>query len=86
MLADCGTRGLTFRAVDGQAATPIGTASNYFASRDQMIGQVGVGDGTIDLGLTLAQPAQVGAVENQNALRCAHGDIVPARDRQGSGS
>ena len=40
MLADCGTRGLTFRAVDGQAATPIGTASNYFASRDQMIGQV----------------------------------------------
>ena len=40
VLADRGTRGLTFRAVDANAGTPAGTASNYFASRDEMIAQV----------------------------------------------
>ena len=40
VIAERGTRGLTFRAVDTDAGTPAGTASNYFASRDEMIAQV----------------------------------------------
>lgn len=39
-LADEGARGLTFRIVDGLAAVPIGTTSNYFASRDDLLTQV----------------------------------------------
>ncbi|NLV81248.1 MAG: TetR family transcriptional regulator [Rhodococcus sp.] len=41
VLARDGARGLTFRAVDGEAAVPAGTASNYFANRDDLLVQVG---------------------------------------------
>lgn len=41
VLADQGARGLTFRAVDAQAAVPVGTASNYFANRDALLTQAG---------------------------------------------
>ncbi|WP_030162260.1 TetR/AcrR family transcriptional regulator [Glycomyces sp. NRRL B-16210] len=40
VLAAQGARGLTFRAVDQQAKVPVGTASNYFASRDELLMQV----------------------------------------------
>ena len=35
-----GGRGLTFGAVDRAAAVPPGTASNYFASRDQLLAEL----------------------------------------------
>ncbi|ONI83012.1 TetR family transcriptional regulator [Actinosynnema sp. ALI-1.44] len=41
VLAREGSRGLTLRAVDKEAAVPIGTASNYFASRDTLLTQAG---------------------------------------------
>ncbi|MFF9868248.1 TetR/AcrR family transcriptional regulator [Streptomyces sp. NPDC013953] len=41
VLAREGARGLTFRAVDNEAAVPAGTASNYFASRDDLLTQAG---------------------------------------------
>ncbi|MEU0565026.1 TetR family transcriptional regulator [Nonomuraea sp. NPDC005983] len=41
VLAREGARGLTFRAVDAEAAVPTGTASNYFANRDDLFTQVG---------------------------------------------
>ncbi|KUN10198.1 TetR family transcriptional regulator [Streptomyces yokosukanensis] len=41
VLAREGARGLTFRAVDGAAAVPPGTASNYFSSRDDLLTQAG---------------------------------------------
>ncbi|GGK93787.1 TetR/AcrR family transcriptional regulator [Nocardia jinanensis] len=41
VLAREGARGLTFRAVDQEAGVPAGTASNYFANRDEMLVQVG---------------------------------------------
>ncbi|MFF8729858.1 TetR/AcrR family transcriptional regulator [Streptomyces sp. NPDC015171] len=41
VLAREGARGLTFRAVDAEAAVPTGTASNYFASRDDLLTQAG---------------------------------------------
>lgn len=41
VLAREGSRGLTLRAVDKEAAVPIGTASNYFNSRDTLLTQVG---------------------------------------------
>ncbi|MFI0481627.1 TetR/AcrR family transcriptional regulator [Actinomadura sp. 9N215] len=41
VLAREGARGLTFRAVDAEAAVPVGTASNYFANRDDLFTQVG---------------------------------------------
>jgi AcrR family transcriptional regulator len=41
VLAREGARGLTFRAVDAEAGVPSGTASNYFASRDDLFNQVG---------------------------------------------
>jgi DNA-binding transcriptional regulator YbjK len=37
VLAAEGARGLTFRAVDQQAGVPVGTASNYFAGRDEIL-------------------------------------------------
>jgi len=40
VLAGDGSRGLTFRAVDAAAGVPTGTASNYFANRDDLIAQV----------------------------------------------
>jgi DNA-binding transcriptional regulator YbjK len=39
VLAREGARGLTFRAVDAEAGTPVGTASNYFANRDDLLMQ-----------------------------------------------
>ena len=41
VLARDGARGLTFRAVDKEAGVPVGTASNYFANRDELLVQVG---------------------------------------------
>jgi len=41
VLAREGARGLTFRAVDGEAGVPAGTASNYFANRDDLLTQAG---------------------------------------------
>ncbi|WP_431682876.1 TetR/AcrR family transcriptional regulator [Kitasatospora sp. KL5] len=41
VLAGEGARGLTFRAVDTAAAVPAGTASNYFANRDDLLTQAG---------------------------------------------
>ncbi|MFF0450444.1 TetR/AcrR family transcriptional regulator [Streptomyces sp. NPDC004609] len=41
VLAREGARGLTFRAVDKQAGVPVGTASNYFTSRDDLFTQAG---------------------------------------------
>jgi DNA-binding transcriptional regulator YbjK len=41
VLADEGARGLTFRAVDQQAGVPVGTASNYFSSRDEILKHAG---------------------------------------------
>ncbi|MFI0220038.1 TetR/AcrR family transcriptional regulator [Streptomyces lydicus] len=40
VLARDGARGLTFRAVDEAAGVPKGTASNYFATRDDLLAQV----------------------------------------------
>lgn len=39
VLARDGARGLTFRAVDGAAGVPAGTASNYFANRNALLAQ-----------------------------------------------
>ncbi|MEV0678417.1 TetR family transcriptional regulator [Actinosynnema sp. NPDC050436] len=41
VLAREGARGLTFRAVDVEARVPAGTASNYFANRDDLLRHVG---------------------------------------------
>ncbi|WP_330227994.1 TetR family transcriptional regulator [Nocardia sp. NBC_00508] len=41
VLARDGARGLTFRAVDKEAQVPAGTASNYFANRDDLLTQAG---------------------------------------------
>lgn len=38
VLAEQGARGLTHRAVDAAAGVPRGTASNYFSSRDDLVG------------------------------------------------
>ncbi|MEV7524311.1 TetR family transcriptional regulator [Streptomyces sp. NPDC091371] len=40
VLAREGSRGLTLRAVDGEAGVPTGTASNYFANRAQLLVQI----------------------------------------------
>lgn len=42
VLAEEGARGLTYRAIDTKAQVPTGTASNYFASRDDLMAQVAV--------------------------------------------
>ncbi|WP_413758927.1 TetR/AcrR family transcriptional regulator [Streptomyces sp. MMBL 11-3] len=42
VLAREGARGLTFRAVDGEAGVPVGTASNYFTGRDDLLRQIDV--------------------------------------------
>ncbi|CCK27504.1 TetR family transcriptional regulator [Streptomyces davaonensis JCM 4913] len=40
VLAREGARGLTFRAVDSEAGVPVGTASNYFTGRDDLLRQI----------------------------------------------
>ncbi|MCO1656855.1 TetR/AcrR family transcriptional regulator [Pseudonocardia humida] len=40
VLAREGSRGLTLRAIDKEAGVPVGTASNYFVNRDELLGQV----------------------------------------------
>lgn len=40
VLAREGARGLTFRAVDAEAGVPVGTASNYFGKRDDLLRQI----------------------------------------------
>ncbi|TDQ47252.1 TetR/AcrR family transcriptional regulator [Actinorugispora endophytica] len=42
VLAREGARGLTQRAVDKEAAVPVGTTSNYFRNRDDLLVQAGV--------------------------------------------
>ncbi|MFJ6724731.1 TetR/AcrR family transcriptional regulator [Streptomyces sp. NPDC091281] len=42
VLAREGARGLTFRAVDAAAGVPVGTASNYFTGRDDLLRQIDV--------------------------------------------
>lgn len=37
VLSSQGARGLTHRAVDAEAGVPLGTASNYFRSRDALV-------------------------------------------------
>ena len=41
VLAESGARGLTHRAVDAAAGLPAGTASNYFKTRDALLGALG---------------------------------------------
>ncbi|MFF3444894.1 TetR/AcrR family transcriptional regulator [Streptosporangium sp. NPDC002721] len=41
VLAREGARGLTQRAVDKEAGVPVGTASNYFRNRDDLLVQAG---------------------------------------------
>ncbi|GAA4946251.1 TetR/AcrR family transcriptional regulator [Actinoplanes utahensis] len=41
VLATQGARGLTHRAVDTEADVPAGTASNYFRTRDALLGALG---------------------------------------------
>ncbi|MEW2473573.1 TetR family transcriptional regulator [Micromonospora gifhornensis] len=41
VLAAHGARGLTHRAVDAEAGVPVGTTSNYFRSRDALLGALG---------------------------------------------
>lgn len=41
VLAREGARGLTHRAVDAEAGVPIGTASNYFRTRDALLEDLG---------------------------------------------
>ncbi|MEU0373250.1 TetR family transcriptional regulator [Streptomyces sp. NPDC006283] len=40
VLAREGSRGLTLRAVDAEAGVPVGTCSNYFANRAQLLRQI----------------------------------------------
>lgn len=40
LLAEQGARGLSFRSLDDRAGVPNGTASNYFASRSQLVSEV----------------------------------------------
>ena len=40
VLAEEGARGLTYRAIDAKAEVPAGTASNYFANRDELMAEV----------------------------------------------
>lgn len=40
VLARQGARGLTHRAVDEEADVPVGTASNYFRSRDALVQEI----------------------------------------------
>jgi DNA-binding transcriptional regulator YbjK len=40
VLAEEGARGLTYRAIDAKAEVPAGTASNYFANRDDLMSEV----------------------------------------------
>ncbi len=40
VLAEEGARGLTYRAIDAKAGVPTGTASNYFASREDLMSEV----------------------------------------------
>ncbi|GAA1078946.1 TetR/AcrR family transcriptional regulator [Nocardiopsis metallicus] len=42
VLAEEGARGLTFRAVDTRAGVPVGTASNYFTNREELLAQASV--------------------------------------------
>ncbi|MBV8933555.1 MAG: TetR family transcriptional regulator [Kutzneria sp.] len=62
VLARNGARGLTHRAVDREAAVPIGTAKNYFPTRDCL----------------LAAAAQRMAEEHQDAVSHLRGATPPA--------
>ncbi|MGW0505505.1 TetR/AcrR family transcriptional regulator [Micromonospora sp. NPDC003241] len=64
VLAAQGARGLTHRAVDTEAGVPVGTASNYFRSRDALLGALGeriferfAPDETVVAGLAAREPS-----------------------------
>ncbi|GAB3813240.1 TetR/AcrR family transcriptional regulator [Micromonospora zhanjiangensis] len=64
VLAEAGARGLTHRAVDAEAGVPTGTASNYFPSRDALLGALGerimerfAPDETVLAGLAAREPS-----------------------------
>jgi DNA-binding transcriptional regulator YbjK len=64
VLAAQGARGLTHRAVDTEAGVPVGTASNYFRSRDALLGALGeriferfAPDETVLAGLAAREPS-----------------------------
>ncbi|HKO51896.1 MAG TPA: TetR family transcriptional regulator [Polyangiaceae bacterium] len=40
VLAEQGARGLTHRAVDAEAQAPVGTAANYFRTREELVRQI----------------------------------------------
>ncbi|WP_033436805.1 TetR/AcrR family transcriptional regulator [Saccharothrix sp. NRRL B-16314] len=69
VLAREGARGLTFRAVDQEAGVPNGTASNYFANRDDLLRQVGeyvhvrLAPSALRLAETMAAPPDKSLVE-----------------------
>ncbi|MGW0522355.1 TetR/AcrR family transcriptional regulator [Crossiella sp. NPDC003009] len=69
VLAREGARGLTFRAVDVEAGVPNGTASNYFANRDDLLNQVGgqihlrLGPDPAQLAVTMRAPRRRELVE-----------------------
>lgn len=56
VLARLGSRGLTHRAVDKEAAVPIGTASNYFRTRADLVSAL-----TVRIGERLAPKPHVAA-------------------------
>ncbi|MBO3740229.1 TetR/AcrR family transcriptional regulator [Actinoplanes flavus] len=65
VLAASGARGLTHRAVDAEAGVPAGTASNYFRSRDALLGALGerimerfAPDATVLAGLAAREPGR----------------------------
>jgi DNA-binding transcriptional regulator YbjK len=74
VLAREGARGLTFRAVDTEAAVPNGTASNYFTSRDDLLNQVGrhihvrLTPDPAEVSATLESPSPEVVVEFMHAL------------------
>jgi DNA-binding transcriptional regulator YbjK len=67
VLAREGSRGLTLRAVDKEAGVPIGTASNYFNSRDTLLTQAGarVYERLIPDDLAATMPAGLGGDTGQ---------------------
>jgi DNA-binding transcriptional regulator YbjK len=64
VLARDGARGLTFRAVDAEAGVPIGTATNYFTNRADLLNQVGA---HIHQRMTLS-PAQISLPPSREQL------------------
>ncbi|WP_338672885.1 TetR family transcriptional regulator [Streptomyces sp. SCSIO 30461] len=72
VLAREGARGLTFRAVDIEAGVPTGTASNYFANRDDLFTQAGA-----RIHVRMApDPADADAAMRQSPTRGLYVDLM----------